>query len=89
MTDTTSASAQQGGAAPQRLRLRVDEHECVGSRLCQMAAPEVFRVDEARGVAVVLAEEVDGTEATWEAVESCPREAISASDAATGEQLFP
>jgi ferredoxin len=72
-----------------RLRVSVDEAKCVGGRMCQLAAPEVFRVDESRGLSQVLVPEVDESEEVWDALEGCPTEAISARDAETGEQVFP
>jgi ferredoxin len=75
--------------ASQRLRVAVDEKACVGSRLCQMAAPEVFVVKDGDGYATVLQAEPAATEEVWDAIEGCPREAIAAQDADTGEQLFP
>ena len=62
---------------------------CVGSRLCQMAAPELFRMDEAEGRSVPLQPEVEDSEELMDAAEGCPQEAIVVDDAETGEQLFP
>ena len=73
----------------ERLNVQVDEKTCVGSRMCALSAPEVFQIDEARGVSNVLVDEVEGTENVWDAIEGCPREAVIAKDAQTGEQLFP
>lgn len=67
----------------------VDPGICKGSRLCQMAAPEVFRMDDQAGVARVLTGEVEDSDALWDAAEGCPQEAISLADASSGEQLFP
>lgn len=72
-----------------RLSVEVDREVCVGSRLCQMVAPEAFRLDEATGHAVVLEPEVDDEEPVWEAAEGCPREAIRLTSVATGRQRFP
>ena len=73
----------------ERLKVQVDEDNCVGSRLCQLAASEVFEVDETRGISTVLVDEVEASEDVWEAIEGCPREAIIAKDAGSGQQLFP
>ena len=73
----------------QNLDLSITETSCIGSRLCNLAAPEVFAIDEDRGVSEVLKTPVERTEGIWDAVEGCPMEAIVARDADTGEQLFP
>lgn len=62
---------------------------CVGSRLCQMSAPELFRMNEAEGRSEPLEPEVEDSEELWDAAEGCPQEAIEVHDAETGEQLFP
>jgi ferredoxin len=86
MTDVEEGKSRM---TSQRLRVEVDEKVCVGSRLCQMAAPEVFVVRDGDGYATVLQPEAEGVEEVWDAIEGCPREAIRAHDAQTGEQLFP
>lgn len=61
---------------------------CIGSGTCRRIHPAVFgQGDDLR--AVVLVTPVDESDALWEALESCPVEALAAQDAATGEQLFP
>lgn len=61
---------------------------CIGSGQCRQLAPDAFGADE-RHRSVVRHNPVDEDERVWEALESCPVEALSARDAATGEQLFP
>ena len=73
----------------ERLDVSITEPSCIGSRLCNLAAPDVFAIDEERGVSEVLRSPVDGSEAVWDAIEGCPMEAIVATDADSGEQLFP
>lgn len=72
-----------------RIRVAVDEQQCIGSRMCILEAPTVFTMNEEKGHSTALTEPVERTEDTWAAVEFCPREAITATDAETGEQLFP
>ena len=61
---------------------------CVGTGTCRRLLPAVFGADDQRR-SVVLTTPVPEDDAVWEALESCPVEAISARDAAGGEQLFP
>ena len=61
---------------------------CVGTGTCRRLLPAVFGAD-AQLRSVVLTNPVPEDDALWAALESCPVEAISARDAATGEQLFP
>lgn len=73
----------------ERLRVGVEPTICVGSRMCQMVAPEVFRVETGTGQAAVLQPEVDESDEIWDAAEGCPREAVSLTRVDTGEQVFP
>jgi len=61
---------------------------CISSGYCRNSAPDVFGVGPERK-AVVKANPVDETDDLLEAMESCPVEAISARDAATGALVFP
>jgi ferredoxin len=61
---------------------------CVGTGTCRRLLPAVFGAGAGRR-SVVRSNPVDEDTAVWEALESCPVEAITARDAATGEQLFP
>jgi ferredoxin len=60
----------------------------VSTGTCRRLLPAVFGVGDQRR-SVVLTTPVPDGDAVREALESCPVEAISARDAATGEQLFP
>ena len=61
---------------------------CIGSGTCRRLLPAVFGADAQRR-SVVRDNPVPEDDALWEALESCPVEAISARDAATGAPLFP
>lgn len=73
----------------QEIQVSVDTSRCIGSRMCVLEAPEVFTMNEEEGHSTASSTPVERTEGTWAAVEFCPREAIVARDASTGEQLFP
>ncbi len=62
--------------------------DCIGSGTCRRTFPAAFGSDDQHR-AVLLAQPVEESDALWEALESCPVEALSARDAATGESLFP
>lgn len=62
--------------------------DCIGSGMCRRTASAVFGADDQRQ-AVVLQNPVEESDPVWEALDSCPVEALSARDAATGESLFP
>lgn len=74
---------------PDRINVSVDRSLCIGSRMCILEAPDVFTMNEEKGWSEATDAPVERTEGTWAAVEFCPREAITATDADTGEQLFP
>ena len=61
---------------------------CISSGYCRNFAPDVFGAKEDRK-SYVKHNPVTETPAVIEAFESCPVEAISARDAATGEEVFP
>jgi ferredoxin len=71
-----------------RVVATVDHAVCVGNAGCVATAPGVFALDEGRQSIVI-----DRDSASWElvveAAEQCPVGAISVTDAATGESLFP
>jgi ferredoxin len=62
--------------------------DCIGSGMCRRTFPATFGADDQRQ-AVVLVHPVEESGMLWEALESCPVEALSARDAVTGESLFP
>jgi ferredoxin len=68
-------------------RITVDGDRCMGSGVCAGVAPGYFQVDA--GTARPLAELVDPDDAVRDAAESCPTEAITVRDAATGEVVAP
>ena len=61
---------------------------CISSGYCRNFAPDVFGAKEDRK-SFVKSNPVQETDALTEAFESCPVEAISAVDTATGEEVFP
>lgn len=73
----------------EEIRVSVDKDLCIGSRMCVLESPEVFTMNEEQGYSTAPDGPVARTDDTWAAVEFCPREAITARDAGTGEQLFP
>jgi ferredoxin len=70
------------------LELSVDTPTCISSGYCRGTLPDVFGADERRK-AVVLKNPVDDSPEVWDAMESCPVEAIRARNADTHEQVFP
>ena len=61
---------------------------CISSGYCRNSAPDVFGQLENRK-STVKSNPVEESDAVWEAMEGCPVEAISATDAATGAPVFP
>ena len=61
---------------------------CISSGYCRNSAPDVFGEAENRK-SMVKTNPVDESDALWEAMEGCPVEAISATDPATGDVVFP
>ncbi|HSA53660.1 MAG TPA: ferredoxin [Yinghuangia sp.] len=66
----------------------VDQRVCVRTGLCAATAPGEFDLDE-RGPGRATADPLPATQAVRDAAESCPVEAITLSDATTGERVFP
>ncbi|GGM08981.1 ferredoxin [Dactylosporangium sucinum] len=60
---------------------------CIASGSCVGIAPERFELDDVAGRAHPLTTDVDPDEAVLDAVASCPMEAISVVDLATGEPV--
>ncbi len=71
-----------------RLRITVDYDRCVGSRICILTAPGVFRENENLQSAV-RDPAGEPEEVVLEAARGCPQMAIRVEDAETGEVLFP
>ena len=61
---------------------------CISSGYCRNFAPDVFGAKEDKK-SYVLTNPVVESERLLEAFESCPVEAITATDAQTGEEVFP
>jgi ferredoxin len=61
---------------------------CISSGYCRNSAPDVFGQAEDR-TSFVKANPVQDSPAVWAAMEGCPVEAISATDAGTGDVVFP
>ena len=61
---------------------------CISSGYCRNSAPDVFGAADNRK-SFAKTNPVDESDALWEAMEGCPVEAISATDAATGDVVFP
>ena len=70
------------------VEVSVDLDRCVGSQLCLWTAPNVFALD-ANGQSTVADAGGDSAAQILEAAEQCPTEAITVTDAATGNILFP
>ncbi len=73
---------------PGQVRASVDHMRCVSNAMCLAIAPGVFAHNEQRQSEVV---DPSGGSAKdiVEAAENCPVSAITVTDAATGETLFP
>jgi ferredoxin len=70
-----------------RYRIKVDPAVCQGSGLCAGIAPEHFKVgDDYRSRP--LREVVDANEHVRDAAECCPLEAITLTDADTGQPVL-
>ena len=61
---------------------------CISSGYCRNSAPDVFGAGADRK-ATVKTTPVEESDDLWEAMESCPVEAISARDVASGDVVFP
>ncbi|MYW05143.1 ferredoxin [Streptomyces sp. SID3343] len=71
-----------------RWRVEVDRSVCIGSGMCIGSAPADFKLDAGRQ-SHPRAEEMDASDEILEAAESCPVEAISIIEVATGKTVFP
>ncbi|THA24101.1 ferredoxin [Streptomyces sp. RKND-216] len=70
-----------------RWRVQADHGACMGTGICAGIAPHRFRVIDGRSVPTP--EESPPDQEVWDAVESCPMEALRILDAASGEILSP
>lgn len=69
-----------------RWNVRVDRDVCIGSGMCVGAAPEKFAFDEQQR-SRPLSEFIAPDTAVRDAAASCPVEAISLTDAGTGDPV--
>ena len=68
-------------------RITVD-HTCIGSGSCTGIAPDRFELDEVKGRAFPVNQDVaPDDESVLDALASCPMEAISVVDLETGEPV--
>lgn len=70
-----------------KLKIVVDEDECIGDSLCCSEAPGTFEMED--DVAKVCSPITDDRETIIEAAKACPVDAITIVDQETGEQLVP
>jgi ferredoxin len=71
-----------------RLKVWVDQTQCVGNATCLTIAARVF-AHNAQRQSQVINPTGDPAEKILEAAENCPVSAIHVEDADTGERLFP
>ena len=67
-----------------RYRIQVDHSKCMGSGVCIGTAPEYFEFGT-NSLSRPRQEVVDANEVVTDAAECCPTEAITVTDADTGE----
>lgn len=72
----------------ERWNAAVDPHTCVRTGLCAATAPGEFDLDDS-GQGRAAPGSLPATQSVREAAESCPVEAITLTDAATGARIFP
>ncbi|MDR1731145.1 MAG: ferredoxin [Synergistaceae bacterium] len=53
------------------MKISIDQQRCIGCGVCSQVCPEIFRLDEAAGLAVLLSSEKDAP-GLAEAESSCP-----------------
>jgi ferredoxin len=58
-------------------RVYVDEDTCIGCGTCEGICPEVFQLNEQKGVSEVIKPEGGPEDLIQDAIDSCPAEAIS------------
>ena len=71
-----------------KLKIVVNQDECIGDGLCAQDAPNTFEMND-DDKAVVKDPPGDDEETIIEAAKSCPVDAITITDEETGEQLCP
>ncbi|GGM11380.1 MULTISPECIES: ferredoxin [Micromonospora] len=68
-------------------RIEVDALRCIGAGICAGVAPGHFALTD--GLSQPLTDRIEPDDAVRDAADSCPMEAITVSDAATGSQIAP
>jgi ferredoxin len=60
------------------MKVNIDSERCSGTGVCEETCPEIFRVDDNSGIAVIQRKEFDkkDEECISEAAENCPNQAI-------------
>ncbi len=71
-----------------KLKIVVDEDECIGDGLCAQEAPGTFEMND-DDKAIVLNPPGDDPDTIVEAAKACPVDAIIIINEETGEQLCP
>ena len=69
-------------------RVAVDRGLCIGSGACRGTMPGLF-TDAGDGTTTVTGETAPQDERILDAAETCPVEAISVTDATTGQPVWP
>ncbi|WP_050502812.1 ferredoxin [Streptomyces monomycini] len=87
-TDGKGGKGVAAGPEGPRWHVAVDRGVCIGSGLCAATAPGGFALDAARQSHPVRPE-CEASDDVLAAAEGCPVEAITVTDAATGEAVFP
>ncbi|HLI39303.1 MAG TPA: ferredoxin [Streptosporangiaceae bacterium] len=72
----------------QQWRVAVDRGTCMGTGMCRGTVPGLFAAGD-DGKTVVTRDAVPADARVLDAAETCPAEAITVTDAATGEVLAP
>jgi ferredoxin len=71
-----------------KYRIEIDHDRCVGDGLCRETAPATFAADQ-DGKSVVVNEGGDEPAYIHTAAEQCRLDAITLTDAETGEKVWP
>lgn len=72
----------------ERWHAKVDRHVCVRTGLCAATAPDEFDLDD-NGQGRAAGGSLPASQTLRDAAESCPVEAITLSNADSGERVFP
>ena len=71
-----------------KLKISVNEEECIGDGACVNEAPETFELND-DDKAIIKEGSTDSRDAILEAAKACPTDAIVVEDKDTGEKLWP